>query len=319
MEREEIIRLSVYFGIFVLLALWELSRPRRRLTMSRSIRWFSNIGLTFLNTLLIPLIVTVVAMDMARMAQERGWGFFNNVNAPYAVAFIATIILLDFVIYLQHVMFHAVPILWRLHRVHHSDVDLDVTSGARFHTVEILISLGIKVAAITLVGPPILAILAFEILLNGTAMFNHANVRLPLGLDRILRLVVVTPDMHRVHHSIIRAELDSNFGFNLPWWDYLCGTYRAQPVHGHDGMTVGVTQFREPKDQYLHRLLVQPFVRDTSRRVEMPSSDKIAAPQNHDRPSADSGAGLLSAEGPVEFGSPMSPRNGGAVAAGTRV
>lgn len=288
MEHEEIIRLSVYFGIFVLLALWELSRPRRGLTMSKSIRWFSNIGLTFFNTVFIPLIVTVAAMDMARMAQEQGWGFFNNVEAPYAVAFIATIVLLDFVIYLQHVMFHAVPILWRLHRVHHSDVDLDVTSGTRFHTVEILISLGIKVAAITLVGPPVLAILAFEILLNGTAMFNHANIRLPLGVDRLLRLVVVTPDMHRVHHSIIRAELDSNYGFNLPWWDYLCGTYRAQPVHGHDGMTVGVTQFREPKDQYLHRLFVQPLVDDTSRRVEMPSSDKTAEGTKQEGPAGGS-------------------------------
>ena len=163
-------------------------------------------------------------------------------------------------IYFQHVLFHAVPGLWRLHRMHHADLEFDVTTGLRFHPVEILLSMGIKLAAVAALGPPAAAVLVFEVLLNGTAMFNHANIRLPQGVDRVLRLFLVTPDMHRVHHSVIREETDSNFGFNLPWWDRLCGTYRPQPREGHDGMTIGVDSFRSEQDQYVHKLLVQPFV-----------------------------------------------------------
>jgi sterol desaturase/sphingolipid hydroxylase (fatty acid hydroxylase superfamily) len=170
---------------------------------------------------------------------------------------------LDFVIYLQHVMVHAVPALWRLHRMHHADLDFDVTTGARFHPIEIVLSMGIKLATVAVLGAPPLAVLIFEVLLNGTAMFNHGNIRLPLGLDRWLRLLVVTPDMHRVHHSILPGETNSNFGFNLPWWDRLFGTYRAQPREGHEGMTIGIEQFRQPGDTWLHRLLIQPFVGET--------------------------------------------------------
>ena len=259
MDMENLIRLGAFVGLFAVFALWEMATPRRRLTARKSVRWFSNLALVAMNSLLVPLLVPIVALGMAKLAQEQGWGLLNNFSVPYLVAFVCTLLALDFIIYLQHVMFHSVPILWRLHRVHHSDVDLDVSSGTRFHIFEILISMGIKVAAIALIGPPVLAILAFEVLLNGTAMFNHANIRLPDRVDRLLRMFLVTPDMHRVHHSIIRTELDSNFGFNLPWWDYLCGTYRAQPEAGHEGMTIGVDRFRSEKDQYLHNLLMQPF------------------------------------------------------------
>lgn len=259
METESLIRVGAFLSLFAAFALWERSTPRRRLTARKSVRWFGNLALVTLNTFLVPVLMPIVAMGMAKLAQEQGWGLFNYYSLPYLVAFVCTILALDFIIYLQHLMFHAMPILWRLHRVHHSDVDLDVSSGTRFHILEILISVGIKVAAIALIGPPVLAVLAFEVLLNGTALFNHANIRLPERVDRLLRMVLVTPDMHRVHHSVIRDERDTNFGFNLPWWDYLCGTYRAQPEAGHEGMTIGVEQFRQEEDQYLHNLLIQPF------------------------------------------------------------
>lgn len=278
MEHEHWVRIIFFLGLFSTFAIWEALQPRRRRSMGRAIRWFSNIALVTLNTLLVPVFVPIMAIGAATLAQENGWGLLNTFEAPYAVAFLCSVVALDFIIYLQHVMFHSIPILWRLHRVHHSDVDLDVTSGTRFHFIEILISLGIKVAAITLLGPPVLAILAFEVLLNGTAMFNHANIRLPKKVDSFLRIFLVTPDMHRVHHSVVRKETDSNYGFNLPWWDYLCGTYRAQPEAGHDGMTIGVSQFREEKDQYIHRLLVQPFISDD--REEKRAKNPETAPEN---------------------------------------
>lgn len=259
MEHEVVVRLGTFAAVFAIMAVFESLLPRRARVMRRSIRWFGNLSLATLNAVLVPIVSPLVALGMASLAHERGWGLLNLVEVPYWVAFVGSVIVLDFVIYLQHVMFHAVPVLWRLHRVHHSDVDLDVSSGVRFHIIEIFISMGIKVAAIMVMGPPVLAVLTFEVVLNATAMFNHANVRIPLGVDRMLRLFLVTPDMHRVHHSVVRAETDSNFGFNLPWWDYLCGTYRGQPAAGHEGMTIGVPEFREEQDSYPHRLLAQPF------------------------------------------------------------
>ena len=263
MEHETVIRLGAFVSVFAIMAVFESLLPRRARVMRRSIRWFGNLSLATLNAVLVPLMMPLVALGMASLAQERGWGLLNLVEVPYWVAFIGSVVVLDFVIYLQHVMFHAVPVLWRLHRVHHSDVELDVSSGVRFHVIEILISMGIKIAAIMVIGPPVLAVLTFEVVLNATAMFNHANVRIPLGVDRVLRLFLVTPDMHRVHHSVVRSETDSNFGFNLPWWDYLCGTYRGQPAAGHEGMTIGVPEFREERDSYPHRLLAQPFTSST--------------------------------------------------------
>jgi sterol desaturase/sphingolipid hydroxylase (fatty acid hydroxylase superfamily) len=201
---------------------------------------------------------------MALVAEARGWGLFHTFDVPYPLALGASVILLDLSIYLQHVLFHAVPILWRLHRMHHADLEFDVTTGVRFHPIEILLSMAIKFGVVAALGTPAAAVLAFEVLLNATSMFNHGNVRLPGRFDRVLRWIVVTPEMHRVHHSILTRETNSNFGFNLPWWDMLLGTYRAQPEAGHQAMTIGIPQFRDPDELRLDRMLAQPF-RDDAR------------------------------------------------------
>jgi sterol desaturase/sphingolipid hydroxylase (fatty acid hydroxylase superfamily) len=253
------LRLGVFLGVLAIMALWELLAPRRRRDIPRVIRWSNNLALVVIDTIVLRLTFPILAVGLAVMAQERGWGLFNFIDAPAWVAVLASVIILDLVIYLQHVMFHAVPALWRLHRMHHADLDFDVTTGLRFHPIEIVLSMGIKLAMVLVLGPPAVAVLIFEVLLNATAMFNHSNVWLPLVVDRVLRLVIVTPDMHRVHHSILPEETNSNFGFNLPWWDRLLGTYKAQPAAGHDAMTIGIEQFRTPRDQWLDRMLVQPI------------------------------------------------------------
>ncbi len=259
LDNEMAIRLGIFLGVLVLVATWEALSPRRARRFSRWRRWPSNFGIVALNTVVLRLLFPAAAVGMAWYAQEHGWGLFNAIQAPAALAVVTTVVALDLLIYLQHVMFHAVPALWRLHRMHHADLDFDVTTGARFHPIEIVLSMGIKLAAVVVLGAPPVAVVIFEVVLNATAMFNHGNLRLPLALDRVLRLVVVTPDMHRVHHSVIPAETNSNFGFNLPWWDRLLGTYRAQPAAGHEAMTIGIEQFREPGDLRLDRMLVQPF------------------------------------------------------------
>jgi sterol desaturase/sphingolipid hydroxylase (fatty acid hydroxylase superfamily) len=253
------LRLIVFLGVLVAMALWELAAPRRRREIPRVIRWTNNLGLVVIDTIVLRLSFPILAVGLAVIAQDSGWGLFNIIEAPDWVAVIVSIIVLDLVIYLQHVMFHAVPALWRLHRMHHADLEFDVTTGLRFHPVEILLSMGIKLAVVAALGPPAVAVLIFEVLLNATAMFNHSNIRLPMLVDRFLRLIVVTPDMHRVHHSIIPEETNSNFGFNLPWWDRLLGTYKAQPKAGHEGMTIGIEQFRTGRDLWLDRMLVQPI------------------------------------------------------------
>ena len=260
LDNEPAIRLGIFAGVLISVAAWEALRPRRARRFSRWLRWPSNFGIVAFNTIVVRLLFPAAAVGMAALAQERGWGLFNNLELPAALAIVVSAIALDLLIYLQHVMFHAVPALWRLHRMHHADLDIDVTTGARFHPIEIVLSMLIKLAAVVVLGAPAVAVVIFEVLLNATAMFNHANLRLPEGVDRFLRLVVVTPDMHRVHHSIVPAETNSNFGFNLPWWDRLLGTYRAQPAAGHEAMTIGIEQFRTPKDLRLDRLLVQPFL-----------------------------------------------------------
>ena len=254
------IRLGFFLGIFGIMGLWEIFAPRRRLTVSKGVRWLNNFGIVVLNSVLLRLLFPAAAVGMAVFAQTNGWGVFNYFETPPLIAVIASIVILDMVIYLQHVMVHAVPALWRLHRVHHADLDFDVTTGARFHPLEIILSMLIKFATIAVLGPPLIAVIVFEILLNATAMFNHSNARLPLALDRVLRLLVVTPDMHRVHHSIEDDETNCNFGFNLPWWDRLFGTYRDQPRGGHEGMTIGIRSFRELKDcGWLPGMLSIPF------------------------------------------------------------
>jgi len=260
LENEPLIRMAFFVGILVVMAIWEAMAPRRRRDITRWVRWSNNLGIVVIDTIVLRLLFPIVAVGLALVAEERGWGLFNVLDVPWWLAFVASVLILDLTIYLQHVMFHALPALWRLHRMHHADLEFDVTTGLRFHPVEILLSMGLKLAVVAALGPPAAAVLVFEVLLNGTAMFNHGNVRIPPPVDRVLRWLVVTPDMHRVHHSIHRDETDSNFGFNLPWWDRLFGTYRAQPRDGHQGMTIGIEQFRTRRDLWLDRMLIQPLL-----------------------------------------------------------
>ncbi len=259
---EPVIRLGCFLGVLVLMALWEALTPRRGQSIGRLQRWPNNLGLVVLNMLVVRLLFPLAGVGMAVVTQTKGWGLLDIVPAPAWLAIPAGLLLLDLTIYGQHVTFHAVPVLWRLHRVHHADLEFDVTTGLRFHPGEIVVSMLIKLAAIPLIGASPIAVLVFEVVLNATSMFNHGNVRLPEPLDRVLRLFLVTPDMHRVHHSIDRRETDSNFGFNVPWWDRLFGTYRAQPALGHDRMTLGIDRFREPRELWLDRMLSQPLRRE---------------------------------------------------------
>lgn len=259
LSNEPLIRMAFFLGILLAMAIWEVAAPRRRREIPRLLRWSSNLGVVVIDTLLVRLTFPIVAVGLALLSQERGWGLFNVFDVPFWLAFLVSVLALDLAIYLQHVMFHAVPALWRLHRMHHADLEFDVTTGLRFHPVEILLSMGIKFAVVAALGPPAVAVLVFEVLLNATAMFNHSNIRIPVAVDRLLRLIVVTPDMHRVHHSIHPSETNSNFGFNLPWWDRLLGTYRPQPRDGHEAMTIGIEQFRTRRDLWLDRMLIQPL------------------------------------------------------------
>jgi len=261
LNHEPAVRLGFFVGVFVTMAIWELIVPRRRLRASKGLRWFANLGIMILSTLVVRVIFPTAAVGMALVAAERGWGLLNNLDLAPAVSIALAILILDFAIYLQHVMFHAVPALWRLHMVHHADIDFDVTTGLRFHPFEIVLSMLIKLAVVALLGPPAVAVIIFEVVLNATAIFNHGNIRLPAVVDRVLRWIVVTPDMHRVHHSVRTLETNSNFGFNLPWWDRLLGTYRDQPEDGHEAMTVGLSQFQDRPRQSLPWLLAVPFFR----------------------------------------------------------
>jgi len=262
---EPYIRLAAFGGVLAVMALWEFIGPRRKQITGRSWRWPNNLGVVVVNTLLVRILFPTTAVGLALVAEARGFGLLNVVALPAWVGVLASVVILDFAIYLQHILFHAVPSLWRLHRMHHADLEFDVTTGLRFHPIEILLSMVIKFTVVAALGAPAAAVLIFEVLLNATSMFNHSNVRIPLGLDSVLRWFVVTPDMHRVHHSILSRETNSNFGFNLPWWDRLFGTYRAQPAAGHDGMTIGIEQFREPRELGLDRMLLQPFRGDAGR------------------------------------------------------
>jgi sterol desaturase/sphingolipid hydroxylase (fatty acid hydroxylase superfamily) len=256
---EPYIRLAAFGGVLVVMAGWEFLVPRRSQVIGRGWRWPNNLGVVVVDTLLVRILFPTTAVGLALFAEARGFGLFNVIGAPAWIGVVVSVVVLDLAIYLQHVLFHAVPALWRLHRMHHADLEFDVTTGLRFHPIEILLSMVIKLAVVAALGAPALSVLIFEVLLNATAMFNHSNVRIPLGLDRVLRWLVVTPDMHRVHHSIVVRETNSNFGFNLPWWDRLFGTYRAQPAAGHDAMTIGIEQFRDPRELRLDRMLLQPF------------------------------------------------------------
>ena len=264
LNNEAVVRVGLTLGIFSVMATWEVLAARRQLTASKGRRWLANLGIVFVDTAIVRLLFPAAALGMALAASDLGWGLLPTLNLPAWAAVVLAVVLLDLAIYLQHVMFHAVPALWSLHIVHHADVDFDVTTGLRFHPIEITLSMLIKLSVIAVLGPPALAVLIFEVVLGGLAMFNHGNVRIPAGLDRVLRLAIVTPDMHRVHHSVERAEHNTNFGFNLSAWDRLLGTYLAAPAKGHEAMTIGLHDFRGPAYQTLPRLLVMPFDKQAS-------------------------------------------------------
>lgn len=259
MKGEAAIRLAVFVGVLGGMALAEALRPKRRRQLPRVRRWPGNLALVGIGAVAMRVAAPAGAVTAAVLAESRGWGLLHAWPQPTAVGWVGSIVVLDLLVYAQHVAMHKVPWLWPLHRVHHADVDLDVTTGVRFHPLEYLLSLGFKGLATVAIGAPVGAVILFEVLLNATSMFNHANLALPTPVDRALRLLVVTPDMHRVHHSVHRQEADHNYGFNVPWWDRLFGTYRAQPAEPHETMTLGVSHFRSADDQRLDRLLAQPF------------------------------------------------------------
>lgn len=278
---EGALRFSFFIGILAVVALWEFLAPRRILITAKARRWYNNLSLVFLDTLALRILVPMQAVGIAEIAQHRGWGLLNRLSFPDSLEIVIGMVALDFIIYLQHAIFHFLPLFWRLHRVHHTDLDFDVTTGVRFHPIEILLSMGIKMATVAMLGIAPAAVIAFEIVLNATSMFNHGNVRLPIAIDRVLRLFVVTPEMHRVHHSVLIKEFNSNFGFNLPWWDMLFGTYRAQPERGHEGMTIGLAQFRNPEELTLYRLLTLPFFRRSA------GSTKVTPGNGNERSSSE--------------------------------
>ncbi len=262
LDHELLIRSGVSLSFLVAMASWELLAPCRITLLGRLRRWPSNLAIAALGTVLVRLLLPMAAVGVALTAQGRGWGLLHFLGLPGWLPVLISLLLLDLAIYGQHVVLHKVPMLWRLHRMHHADLEFDVTTGVRFHPLEILLSMLIKMGLVVLIGVPAHAVLLFEIGLNATSLFNHGNVRLPDALERALRWLVVTPDMHRVHHSVVPAETNSNFGFNLPWWDRIFHTYRAAPAAGHTHMTIGLAQFREVRELRLDRLLLQPFRAD---------------------------------------------------------
>ncbi|MDZ7760425.1 MAG: sterol desaturase family protein [Desulfovermiculus sp.] len=265
MKTETLIRLGAFLCVFSVLAAGEIFLPRRRLTTSKGRRWFANLTIVALNPLSVALVYPVLPVGVALLASERGWGLLNQWAFPFWFEVFIGVVAMDVVVYAQHVLHHAIPVLWRLHMVHHADLDFDMTTGLRFHPMEIIVSMAIKLLAVVSLGASPLAVLIFEVALNATSMFNHSNIRIHAKIDRILRLLVVTPDMHRIHHSVVIRETNSNYGFNLSWWDRLLGTYKDQPAKGHMDMVIGLSQFRNPQKLSLPRLLILPFTGDPGR------------------------------------------------------
>jgi len=256
-----IIRLSIFLIMLTSMCIWEVLKPKRDLRFNRKKRWPTNFVLMTINSLFIVVLVPFSTASVALFVNQNHWGLFNMVSLSYEWALIFSIIILDFIIYSQHLIFHNVPFLWRLHQIHHIDQDMDVTTGARFHPIEILISFLLKCVFVVLLGVSAMAILIFEIILNGLAMFNHSNIQMPKSIDKVLRILVVTPDMHRVHHSVISEELNTNYGFNLSVWDRIFGTYLAQPSQGHQNMTIGLRKFQNSQNTDLSTLLIIPFIK----------------------------------------------------------
>ena len=266
-DNELSIRLGFFVSLFVVLAIAEVLLPRRSLKISRLQRWSNNLGLSFMNSILMKLILPIAGTGLAVIVAEKQFGLLNAFELPIIVAITLYLVVFDLAIYFQHRFFHFLGPLWRLHRMHHTDLDYDLTTGNRFHPLSIILSLIIKLVLIVVMGPPAIAVLVSEILLNLTSMFNHSNVNIPSRIDRMLRLFVVTPDMHRIHHSQDSMEYNKNFGFNFPWWDRLFGTYKEEPALGHDAMIIGIHGFNEKSSVWLHRMLVQPF--------KEPDEDKV--------------------------------------------
>ncbi len=262
LSHEPTLRLGIFLGVLAVMALWELAAPQRRVEIPRLVRWSNNIGLVAIDTLIVRLAFPVLAVAFAAVMQTNGWGLLNVIELPGWIAFVVAFLLLDLAIYAQHVIFHKVPLLWRFHRMHHSDIEFDTTTGVRFHPIEIVLSMLYKLALVALIGAPPAAVLVFEVVLNATSLFNHGNVTLG-RLDPLVRKLIVTPDMHRVHHSVVRKEHDTNFGFNLSVWDRIFGTYLAQTELGQVRMQIGLDRFRARRELWLDRLLLQPFVGDS--------------------------------------------------------
>ena len=282
LQSEATLRLSSFVSLLVIFALWEALNPRKIRVLGRTERWFTNISLSVLNSLVLRLVFPVLAVESALAASENGLGLLNWLPLPFWIEFVIALLLLDLAIYAQHVLTHHWRPLWRLHKVHHADRDVDVTTAIRFHPIEIAFSMALKILLVLIIGPAAAAVIVFEIVLNGTAMFNHANIRLPVFVDRALRTVVVTPDMHRVHHSILERETNSNYGFNLSLWDRIFGTYRAQPTDGHDAMTIGLASYQGPQPANFVWSLALPFQNDKvpagSDETQHTDNTKTAAP-----------------------------------------
>lgn len=270
LNHEAVIRGVAFAAVLLAVALAEAAAPRRHRRLPRPGRWTNNLLLLVVDSAAVRLLIPLLAVGTALVAARHGWGLLNQAALPGWVTVPLAVLFLDLVIYAQHRVFHAIPVLWRLHMVHHADPDIDVTTGGRFHPFEILLSMLIKMAAVLILGAPAVAVLIFEALLNATSMFNHANLALPLAVDRALRAILVTPDMHRVHHSVRREETNSNFGFNVPWWDRLFGSYRDQPQGGHAGMTIGLQQFQATPHQGLVWMLLLPFTGSSGDYVRRP-------------------------------------------------
>jgi len=258
-DSEVALRLTVFLSVLTLLAVMELLFPRRSLILPKASRWFTNISISVINVITIRIVVPIAGVASAVFAQEQGWGLFNVFDIPSLLGILIFLLLFDLTIYFQHRLFHIVPLLWRFHRVHHTDLDYDVTTGNRFHPLSILVSSVIKIALVFLLGPSVVAIIVAEVLLNATSMFNHSNLKLPFKLDSLLRIFIVTPDMHRIHHSVDEKEHNRNFGFNFPWWDRLFGSYLDQASEDQQSMKIGIKEFQDPKLENLSGLLLQPF------------------------------------------------------------
>ncbi len=259
-SNESTIRLGVFLGLFALFGLTEYFTPRRKLTMLKTNRWFTNILIIIIDGALVRIFFPAAAVGVALWASSKGWGLFNLIDAPLWLAALVSIVVLDFAVWWSHLLSHKIPLLWKIHRMHHSDRDIDVSTAIRFHPIEIVVSMLWKVCWVIALGAPAVAVIMFEIILNGLALFNHSNTKLPLKLDAIIRKLIVTPDMHRVHHSIIVRETDSNYGFNLSIWDRMFSTYNDQPKLGHDDMVIGIEEWQDEKPTQIGWSLSVPFI-----------------------------------------------------------